>query len=183
MKKFKKISGIICICLCAVVVLALLGLTVARFAGLEPFTVLSGSMSPEIEAGSVLLVKKNDPHGLQPLDVITFMAGPDTVVTHRIMAVVPDLEDPNILRFRTRGDANPVDDMYLVHENNVLGTPVLNIPYLGYVVNFVSQPPGIYLALAGIALMLILLYLPDLMGKEEKDTAGEAPAEEAPAEE
>lgn len=175
MKTIKKISSIVCISLCVIVVLALLGLTVARFAGLEPFTVLTGSMSPEIEAGSVLLVKEADPHTLQPQDVITFMAGPDTVVTHRIMAVVPDLEDPNILRFRTRGDANTVDDMYLVHENNVIGTPVLNIPYLGYVVNFVSQPPGIYLALGAIALMLILLYLPDMLGKEEK-AAGDAPS-------
>lgn len=183
MAKFKKIASVVCVCLCAVIVLALLALTVARFAGLQPFTVLTGSMSPEIEAGSVILVKSQDPHALQIRDVITFMAGPDTVVTHRITAVVPDSEDPSILRFRTRGDANPVDDMYLAHENNVIGTPVLTIPWLGYVVNFVSQPPGIYLAIGAVALMLILLYLPDLMGKEEKGVAGEMPAEEVPAEE
>jgi len=168
MKKAKKIISIVIVCLSALILLALLALTVARFAGISPFTVLTGSMSPEIEAGSVIMVKKADPHQLREQDVITFMAGPDTVVTHRITGIVPDGEDPSILRFRTRGDANQVDDMYLVHENNVIGTPVLTVPLLGYVVNFVSQPPGIFVAFGAVVLLLILLYLPEMIKKDEE---------------
>ena len=149
-----------------VVILALL-LVGARCIGLQVFTVLSGSMEPTYHVGSLIYVKDTDPYALQSGDVITFMLDEDTIATHRIVEVVPDEEDPTVVRFRTKGDANDVEDGSLVHYKNVVGTPVFSIPYLGYVANYIQNPPGTYIAISAGAILIMLTFLPDLFAKEE----------------
>ncbi len=150
----------------AVVILAIL-LAGVRLVGLQVFTVLSGSMEPTYHTGSLIYVKKVDPQDIQSGQVITFMLNEDTVATHRVVAVVPDEEDPQVVRFQTKGDANEAVDGGLVHQNNVIGTPIFTIPYLGYFASFIQQPPGIYLAIAVGALLLLFVFLPDVLGEEE----------------
>ena len=96
------------------------------------------------------------------------MLDEDTIVTHRIVEVVPDEEDPSVIRFRTKGDANAAEDGSLVHYKNVLGTPVFAIPKLGYFASFVQQPPGLYVAIAFGAVLVLLAFLPDLLGDDKK---------------
>ena len=158
-----------------VVILALL-LVGARLVGLQVFTVLSGSMEPTYHTGSLIYVKKVDPLTVQAGEVITFMLDEDTVATHRVVEVVPDEEDASVVRFRAKGDANDSEDGGLVHSNNLLGTPVFTIPYLGYVANYIQHPPGMYVAIAGAAVLLILVFLPDVFAKdgEDKKKSGKA---------
>ncbi|MBQ8603506.1 MAG: signal peptidase I [Oscillospiraceae bacterium] len=151
-----------------VVVLAIL-LVGMRFAGFQVFTVLSGSMEPAYHTGSVIYVKEVDYTTLQPGDVITFMISEDMVATHRIVGVVPDDEDPSVLRYRTKGDANDAEDGTLVHYKNIIGSPVFTIPYLGYVASYIQNPPGSYIAIAGAAFILMLSFLPDLFAKDDDE--------------
>ena len=146
----------------AAAVLAALAMAGARLAGLRVFTVLSGSMEPEYPVGALLYVKPADCQTLQCGDVITFLLAEDTVATHRIVEVLPDENDPAVVRFRTKGDANAAEDGALVHCNNVIGTPVLTIPLLGYFVEWVRRPPGLYAALGVVAVLVLLAFLPDL---------------------
>ena len=134
--------------------------------GLRPFVVLSGSMEPTYQTGSLIYVKEVDPFRLEANDVITFMLDENTVATHRIVEVVPDEEDPTVVRFRTKGDANDAVDGGLVHYKNVIGSPVFTIPKLGYVANYIQNPPGTYIAIAGGAFLLMLVFLPDLFDDE-----------------
>lgn len=165
-KKIKKIwNGFTTALVAAVVVLAVL-LVGARIAGLRVFTVLSGSMEPVYHVGSLIYVKDVDYTELEPGDVITFMLDESTVATHRITEVVPDEDDPDVLRFRTKGDANDSEDASLVHYKNVIGTPVFTIPCLGYVANYIQNPPGTYIAIAVGAILLLLVFLPDLFSDE-----------------
>ena len=157
------------------VVLALM-LVGVRLIGMQVFTVLSGSMEPTYETGSLIYVKDVDYRELKEGDVITFMLSEDTVATHRIMGIVPDEEDPSVLRYRTKGDANDAEDGSLVHYKNILGTPVFTIPKLGYVANYIQNPPGTYIAISIGAVLMLLVFLPDLFGSDE-------PKEEAPAKE
>lgn len=150
----------------AVVILAIL-LAGVRLVGLQVFTVLSGSMEPTYHTGSLIYVKKVDPQDIQAGQVITFMLNEDTVATHRVVAVVPDEEDPEVVRFQTKGDANEAVDGSLVHCRNVIGTPVFTIPYLGFLASFIQQPPGIYLAIAFGALLLLFVFIPDVLSEEE----------------
>ena len=151
---------------CAVVILALL-LVGSRFIGFQVFTVLSGSMEPNYHVGSLIYVKAVDPFELESGDVITFMLSEETVATHRIIEVVPDEVDASVVRFRTQGDANEAPDGSLVHYKNVIGSPVFTIPKLGYVANYIQNPPGTYIAISAGAILLLLVFIPDLFDDEE----------------
>ena len=164
----KKIGNVVTTVLVVAVVLLAIALAGVRLFGLQVYTVLSGSMEPAYHVGALLYDKKVDPAQLRPGDVITFMLDEDTIVTHRIVEVVPDEEDPSVIRFRTKGDANAAEDGSLVHYKNVLGTPVFTIPKLGYFANFVQQPPGLYVAIAFGAVLVLLAFLPDLLGDDKK---------------
>ena len=110
------------------------------------FVVLSGSMSPAIEPGDVVIVADRDPTTIETNDVITFTRGTEeTPVTHRVM----DIEAAGDgLAFETKGDANSNVDASLVPGANVLGVVVLTIPYLGYAIQAVSTPLGFVLLVA-----------------------------------
>jgi len=149
-----------------VAALALL-LVGVRLTGLQVYTVLSGSMEPAFPTGSLIYVKKVDPFTLQSGDVITFMLNEETIATHRIVDVVPDESDHGTIRFRTKGDANESEDGQLVHYKNILGSPVFTIPFLGYAASYIQRPPGMYYAIAGGIVLLLLTFIPDLLADEE----------------
>ena len=167
MKAMKKIWNAFTTLAVAVVVIFAVLLVGVRLVGLQPYTVLSGSMEPVYHVGSLIYVKKVDYRQLEPGDVITYMLSEDTISTHRIVGVVPDEEDPAVLRFRTKGDANDAEDGGLVHCNNIIGSPVFTIPKLGYVANYIQNPPGTYIAISAGAMLLLLVFLPDLFAEEE----------------
>ena len=72
------------------------------------------------------------------------------------------------LRYRTKGDANDAEDGELIHYRNVIGTPVFSIPYLGYMADYIQHPPGMYVAISAGAVLLLLIFLPDLLADDEK---------------
>ena len=155
-----------------VVVFALL-LVGVRLFGYQVFTVLSGSMEPEYHVGSLVYVDffNEDPElqkSLKPGDPVTYMAGEKTVVTHRITAIVVDENDPTVIRYSTKGDNNPTPDQSLLHYKNVIGKPVFSIPYLGYVADYVQNPPGLYVAIALGVVVVLLAFLPDILFPDEK---------------
>lgn len=167
-KTLKKIwNGITTVLVVLVVLLAIL-LVGARVIGLQVFSVLSGSMEPTYHTGSLIYVKETDPFTIEPGQAITFMMDESTVATHRVVGIVPDETDASVIRFRTKGDANQAEDGTLVHYKNVIGVPVFTIPYLGYVANYIQNPPGRYIALAAGAVLLMLVFIPDLFDEEDK---------------
>ena len=180
-KTVKKIWNWLTTVLVVLVVILAILLVGARLVGLQVFTVLSGSMEPTYHVGSLIYVKKVDPFQLKSGDVITFMLDEDTVATHRVVEVVPDEEDVSVIRFRTKGDANEAEDGSLVHYRNVIGTPVFTIPKLGYLANYIQNPPGTYVAISAGAILLLLVFIPDLFSDDKKEQpavpAGDAPEE------
>lgn len=154
--------SIISTILIAIVFIFSIVLVALKLAGFELLTILSGSMEPTYHVGSLIYVKKVDPATLKKDDVITFMADEDTIVTHRIYSVLNEANDDGTttLKFRTKGDANTVTDGSLVDYRNVIGSPVLSIPYLGYVANFIQRPPGIYIALVFTTVLIISAFAP-----------------------
>ncbi len=168
METIKKIWNSITTILVALVAILAILLAGVRVTGLQVFTVLSGSMEPAYHTGSLIYVKEVDYKTLDAGDVITFMLDEETVATHRIVGVVPDETDASVLRYRTKGDANDAEDGKLVHYKNILGTPVFTIPYLGYVANFIQNPPGTYIAVSMGAILLMLVFLPDLLFEDDK---------------
>lgn len=166
-KVWNWLSGV----LVAIVALLAIALVGVRLVGLQPFVVLSGSMESEYHVGSLIYVKSVDYKTLQVGDDITYMLDKDTVVTHRIIEVLVDEEDPETLRYFTQGIANDVPDATSVHYKNIIGKPVFTIPYLGYVSNYIQNPPGMYVAIAAGAILILLVFLPDLFEDDKKKKA------------
>ncbi len=164
----KKVWNIVSSILVALVVILALLLVGARVVGLQVFTVLSGSMEPTYHTGSLIYVKKVDPYTIKEGQPITFMLDENTVATHRVVGIVPDEEDPTVIRFRTKGDANEAEDGSLVHYKNVIGTPIFSIPYLGYVADYIQHPPGMYIAISAGAVLLLLVFIPDIFADDKE---------------
>ena len=167
-KTIKRIWNWISSILVAAVVLLAVALVGVRIVGLQPYVVLSGSMEPTYPVGSLIYVKSADYKQLKVGDPITFLVSEDTVATHRIIEVLPDEDDPNTIRYFTQGDANDAPDGSSVHYKNIIGKPVFSIPYLGYVSNYIQAPPGKYVAISGCALLMLLVFLPDVFAKDDK---------------
>lgn len=152
-----------------VVILALL-LVGVRLVGLRPMCVLSGSMEPTYHTGSLIYVKPSAPEDVQVGDAITFVLNEDLdAVTHRVISI--DAENEH---FYTQGDANDAPDGAPVYFKNLIGRPVFTIPYLGYVSHWVSNPPGMYLAIALALVLIILTFLPDMLRKASEADARDA---------
>ena len=159
------VSGV----LVSLVVLLAIALVGVRLVGLQPYVVLSGSMYPTYDVGSLIYVKSVDYRDLKAGDPITYMVSSDTVVTHRIVEVVPDDTEPDTLWYVTKGDANATEDGAPVHYLNVIGKPVFAIPYLGYLSSYIQSPPGLYVALSLCAVLLVTAFWPTPKKKDPEN--------------
>lgn len=153
--------------LTVVVTLALL-LYGSRLVGLKPYSVLSGSMQSVYPTGSLLYVKDVNPKILKVGDVITFKMTGGTVCTHRIIELVKDEKELDIIRFRTKGDENDSADGVLVEYGAVVGKAVFCFPKLGYFATYISAPPGKYIAIT-VAISLVLIEIIISLILDEKD--------------
>jgi signal peptidase I len=164
--KVKKIWNIATTIIVALVIIMAVLLVGVRLVGLQPYTVLSGSMEPTYHTGSLIYVKNVKPQEVEVGQPITFVLNEDLVVaTHRVVEI-----DEENQHFYTKGDANTSPDGSPVHFNNLIGVPVFSIPYLGYVATFIQTPPGLYITIAAGAVLLLLIFLPDLLRICKKDT-------------
>lgn len=164
MKVFAKLWNIISTLIVILIVILAILLGGVRLVGLRPFAVLSGSMEPTYHVGSLIYVKSCDPEDVRVGDPITFVLDENlTVATHRVIDIDPDGE-----HFYTKGDANDAADGAPVYYKNLIGRPVFTIPYLGYFSNWITNPPGMYVAIAAAGVFLILLFLPDVLKKADE---------------
>lgn len=163
--KVKKLWNIISTVLVGVIVLCAIFLMGSRLMGYQVFNVISGSMEPTYSVGDLIYVKDVNPYEIEVGTPITFVLNEDLVVaTHRVVEV--DAENQH---FYTKGDANETADASPVHFNNVIGVPQFSIPLLGYVSDFIQNPPGMYITV-GVGFVLILaVFLPDMIGKRKKE--------------
>ena len=154
----KKICNRIATVMIVIMVAVTVMLVGVKVLGLQVFSVLSGSMEPTYSTGSLIYVKKADTDKLKKSQAITYQLDENTVVTHRIVEIIKDEKNSKNTKFRTKGDANNVVDGTLVHNKNVIGTPIFSIPYMGYVANFIERPTGkrvLIIFAAGILLWII----------------------------
>lgn len=138
----------------------LLGVTGLFLATLMPIPgtievkiVKSGSMSPAIPTGALVVIKPSASYVVG--DVITF--GADTKAkaptTHRIVSVRGAGSQTVYI---VKGDANEEPDPNEVAGSTVIGKVVASVPYAGYVLDFARRPLGFAL-LIGLPAGIIIL--------------------------
>ena len=172
MTTLKKIWNIVSTALVVLMVLCAVFLMGSRLMGYRCFNIISPSMEPEYGVGDLIYVKEVDPATIKEGDVITFLVNEDLVVgTHRVVRV--DAENKH---FYTKGDANDIEDQSPVHFNNVIGVPEFSIPKLGYVSDFIQNPPGMYITIGIGVLLILIVFVPDMIGKKKEDENEETAA-------
>ena len=165
MKTINKVWSIVSTILVVLIVLCAVFLMGSRLLGYQVYTVISGSMEPVYSVGDLLYVKSVDSmDDIEVGDDITFVLNEELVVaTHRVVRI--DIEKQH---YYTKGEANEIEDSEPVHFNNVIGVVQFSIPLLGYVSDFIQNPPGMYITIAAGAVLIILVFLPDLLPKKKK---------------
>lgn len=135
----------------------------ASVLGYIPLTVASESMSPGIETGDMVVIKRGSTN-IEPGDIVTYRLG-EVLVTHRVKAISG--EDAKAV-FLTQGDANAVPDYKAVERSQIIGKYAFKIPLGGYIKASLRGLPGmiIILGLSLIALMSELLRYTTMKVKE-----------------
>jgi signal peptidase I len=154
MSRLKKIGESVLIVLAALVVLGLLFVNVGpRFLPYQALVVRSGSMTPTIPTGSLVLYKKATASSLKVGDIIVFTEPNtlDTKVTHRIYAIH---SGPQGKYFLTKGDANANPDSWTIPAVGSGWEEFWHAPDIGYVL---SDLQGGYVRVILIIIPALLL--------------------------
>lgn len=153
----------------ALIVLIAAILVIGQLAGFHLFSVESGSMTPTYPVNSLVIVREVDPQTIEVGDVITFVANEDgMLVTHRVISV-----DSSDKTFRTRGDANNVDDAEPVLWGNTVGKVMFGIPMLGRPFSIMTAQENRKFMIGIIVFLLLLSLLWDFQ-KKRRENKGEA---------
>ncbi|WP_281658649.1 signal peptidase I [Halobacillus sp. Cin3] len=125
----------------------------STFMGYQLKTVLSGSMEPTFQTGSIIAVEPTeDGTAYKEGDIITFLREENVLVTHRVMEVKGSGENVSYI---TKGDNNDGVDLEPVLAPNVMGKYTgFTIPYIGYMMDFANSKLGslLLLVVPGIGL-------------------------------
>lgn len=116
-------------------------ITLPKFAGIQPYIILSSSMEPAIPTGSLVFVNTRA-RQMHEGDIITFTmlnGNEEITVTHRIMKITD-------AGFVTKGDNNEVEDLSLLTADRIVGKCEASIPYAGYAMSKLT--PNIMMAAA-----------------------------------
>ncbi len=170
MKRLFHIYSTFVIGLTILVILTTSVFYIPRLVGIKPYVVLSGSMEPAIPTGSVVFVDIHDTD-VSVGDIVTYklpsVNGGEILVTHRIIQE----EDGNWI---TKGDANDVEDLSQVTQEQIVGSYCFLIPMVGYLIAQLNRKILMVIVfwiflLNGISLALSSLFEEDKGHKIEKE--------------
>jgi signal peptidase I len=131
-----------------------LGIVVGLVAGVRPVFLRSGSMSPTMPTGSLVLVRQFDAADLAVGDVVSVRSEGGARVTHRITHIRHD--GPAVL-LTLKGDANAAADAEPYQVDQAYRA-VAHAPWLGYLAGAVRSPLGIFLLgvlVTGLGMLII----------------------------
>jgi signal peptidase len=132
---------------------------VPRIAGASPYTILTGSMKPDMPPGTIVVVKPLPFDEIRQGDVITYQieSGKPMVVTHRVVGIsVVDGET----RLVTQGDTNDAPDALPVREVQVRGVVWYHVPMVGFATSLIDDvSKGIAVRILGGLLIAYAVYL------------------------
>lgn len=140
----------------ALVVGAVVLSRVGPMMGIEPVIIRSGSMAPEIPIGALVIVRASAPDPVGAGDAVTLRLRNGQLLTHRVTRVA---HLPDGMYLETKGDANEAPDPVLVPAGSVVGVVTDVIPYVGYLLAYLSLPTGMASVSSFLAALLLAAWL------------------------
>jgi len=123
-----------------------------------PMVIVSGSMRPTFDIGDIVLISARKPFNISIGDVIAFRLE-NMVIVHRVVNVTEN-------GFKTKGDANPDPDPFIVDIDSVVGKVIGYIPKIGLATLVLRQgldiftlSPIVFGVAFSIAVALLTLYI------------------------
>lgn len=175
MKQWKKLSTIMVIIIVFmlsifVIMMKIQPETISQFIGYRFYVVLSDSMEPVIPTYSLVFSKMlNEDETIDPNTIVTFQAnrfGKEVLLTHYFKET--QACDHGVC-YRTQGAEAPNYDSYETTREDLVGTYVFHVPYIGKFILFLQSKFG--LVLCG-ELMIIWLIHKTILMKWEEDAYG-----------
>jgi signal peptidase I len=127
-----------------------------RVLGYRTATMLTGSMSPLINTGDVVVSSPVPVRDLAADDIITYHIPIDghRVETHRIVEVIANADGTTAVR--TKGDANnDADPWTATLTGDTAYRHVFTVPYLGHVIRTLRDPAALPLLMYGAPALLV----------------------------
>ena len=136
--------------------------------GIRSYVIVSGSMEPTIETGSLVFVKPEGKENVKPGDPVAYQLQDGPVVVHRLIEVAPDGS------FVMKGDANDAADMETIQPSQVIGPVSRVLPKAGYFGQYFMQSgKGIPLTVLWLVLLMAMLHAADaFIDKYLRENAG-----------
>ena len=125
-RPFGVADGVCLLVLAALLLFFLLIVPVPALLGLTPYAVASDSMEPTLSRGDLIFVRPATLGDVAEGNVIVFQYD-GSVMTHRVWSVEAGGD-----ALRTRADASPSLDPFLVTGEELVGRAVYKLPLLGY---------------------------------------------------
>jgi signal peptidase len=154
-----------------------------RVLGYQTSTMLTGSMSPLINPGDIVVTKPVPAAEIRVGDIITYNIPVEDqrVETHRVTEVITNQDGTTAVQ--TKGDANNGVDPWLA---TITGATVdrhaLTVPYVGTAIRALREPIVLNILMYGAPAVLVIGMLASIWGKKpEPEAMTEAPGEEARA--
>jgi signal peptidase len=147
----------------AVVGIALLFIIFAVFIYVAPHigwsvnAVISGSMEPALETGSLIVTRPAEPEDIRVGDIILYrpVFGNGNMITHRVVGI--EVNSP--IKFVTQGDANLTPDSYKIPGENLVGKVFLHIPLIGSFTEFVKTLKGFISLIVVPSIIILSIYI------------------------
>jgi signal peptidase len=135
-------------------------LALSALMGWQRYVIVSGSMTGTYDRGSLVLDDVVPVADLETGDVITYKpppgAGPEGLVTHRIVSISSGKEGQRV--FRTKGDANEAADPWtFVLASGRQARVRASIPYAGFAVAALSRRE-LRMLVVGVPALLIAFF-------------------------
>jgi signal peptidase len=152
---------------------ALLAATAPLLIGDRSFTVRSGSMTPAIETGDVLVTEPVAPLEAKVGDVVTFLdpEGSGRLISHRVQSL---RRVGDAVSFVTRGDANTSTEHWNVPADGSVGKVVYRVPRVGYVLVWAGTVPA-RIGLIVVPALLLSWIAPSRIWRPARETEEDAP--------
>lgn len=164
-KKVAKSMKIIGWLVTSVLALFIAGLGFIHFMPGYSFSLVrSGSMTPAIEVGDVIITRPATggvEGNIKPGAIVMYMHDSE-LITHRVVSV-------NESTLVMKGDALEHPDPWPVVISSVQGVYLFKLPYLGYAINFLRTKLGWFLAIIIPAAAIVGLLIKDILKEAFRD--------------